>query len=366
MIDTCDWGNGNAPFRDELLSSWSNRIRSRHKLRPDRPDMPLQMDYRGRKRSWASASANPTDQWLKQAAARTGQPMDALASLALSRSRPGIPWHWYSWSDAPIRLGIIPNRNPSLLWSWCSRCLAEDYAAGRSAYIRRDWVLAYSTYCRIHLWPLTSHCQLCGSGSWSFSTLTGEPTRMQCANCSRYLERSEPSVFHDGDRPSKISLELMAIESEIAKALRGKVPDQFRFNFTSSEQLLREFVDFPRLLSKTYYFRWLKHRPIEFGYGSTFPILSHDSRSFDPPFALSVARKSMARRLLVATSLIIGGIDKEAIFGGDSPDSDGAKRLLYMSELPGVSEIRKCKRYWSPDVRERFTELLQPHKRNRR
>jgi hypothetical protein len=136
MNETYDWGHGSAPFRDEILSSWSNRLLSLRKLRSDRPDMPLQMDYRGRKRSWVSASVNPTDKRIRQAAKRTGQPARVLASLALGRQHPELPWHWYNWKSPPVYAGRIPIKNPSLLWSWCSRCLAEDYASYRPAYIR--------------------------------------------------------------------------------------------------------------------------------------------------------------------------------------------------------------------------------------
>lgn len=283
MSEQFSWGEGAAPFRDEILSSWSNRLLSRHKLRSARPDIPLQMDYRGRKRSWVSASVNPTEKWIRQAAERTGQPARALASLALARHYPDLPWHWYSWNVPPVYAGRIPIKNPSLLWSWCSRCLAEDYASRRPAYIRHDWVLAHSTFCRVHKWPLSSCCQICGSSSWGFSTMPGEPTRMQCAGCSRFLERSEHSVFHDGDRPTRISFEIMAVEEELAKALRGKVPDQFRFNYTSPEQLVREFVDLPFLLSKAASWGRYWRIPINFSYGHAFPCLERDPHSFDVP-----------------------------------------------------------------------------------
>lgn len=358
-MEQCDWGHGAAPFRDELLSSWSNRIVSRHKLKPDRPIMPVQVEYRGRRRSWVSASVNPTDEWLSKAARRSGQPAGALASLALSRRYPHLPWYWYSWNTPPIYAGKIPVKNPSLMWSWCSRCLAEDYAAGRCAHIRHEWVVAYSTFCRIHRWPLSSRCQICGSGSWHFSTLPGEPTRMQCSGCNRFLERSEPSAFHDGDNPSAITREIMAVENEIAKALRGKIPDQFRFNFTSPKELVCEFVDFPQLLAKSASSGRYWRRPVEHAYGPVFPDIDYDRYSFDNHYPLAVVNKSYARRFLAVTALLINGINRNAIFGDSPKLGDSAARLFEMMDWDGVAEVKKRKRYWSPDVRLRFTLLLR-------
>ncbi len=362
-MERCDWGQGSAPFQDELLPSWTSRMLSRNKLKADSPSIPLQMDLRGRKRSWVSASVNPTGKWLRQAAEQLDQSPRHLASLALSRRYPDLPWYWYCWASPPLYAGNIPIKNPSLMWSWCSRCLADDYVEGRPAYIRHEWVFAYSTFCRIHKWPLSTNCQICDSSSWAFSTLPGEPTRMQCAACNRFLERSEPSAFHDGHKPTKFALEIMAVENEIGKALQGKIPDQFRFNFTSPEQLLREFVDIPFLLAKSAWWGRLWRRPIDMSYGPAFPSLSYDRYAFDNPYPFAVATKDLARRFLVATALTVNGIDRVAICDGRSNAEDYAARLFEIMDWNGTAEVKRRKRYWSPDVRQRFTRLLESFRR---
>lgn len=76
---------------------------------------------------------------------------------------------------------------------------------------------------------------------------------MLCAECWRPLEQSLPAVLSAGTRERKSWDHVIAFETEVFKALQGKTPDQFRFNFTSASHLLSQVRDISRLLARNYW-----------------------------------------------------------------------------------------------------------------
>ena len=143
--------------------------------------------------------------------------------------------------------GVAPR--PRLHMSWCSRCLAEVFAAGRSAHIRRHWVLAASGFCHAHSWPLEERCAVCRPSRWRFATPAHGPIRMVCEDCWRPLERAVPEALTAERKITVCWGRVIELETEVATALSGKTPDQFRFNFTSANQLLNEVRDICELLA---------------------------------------------------------------------------------------------------------------------
>ncbi|MBV1692569.1 TniQ family protein [Novosphingobium sp. G106] len=235
------------PLPDELLTSWF--ARRRHNLRGR--GLPEPKAVRDSKGAWRHPDIRPTRTWLNSACDRFNVEPSQLAASTFVRRFPHLPVDFLAWDWAPFpteREGLRPA--PRLAIAWCSRCLAEDFAVGRPAHIRQQWVNASLGFCHLHRWPLSDRCAACGSIRWKFAAPTRGPLRMLCAECWRPLERSLPEVLHASKELRDCWDCVIAFEAEVQTALRGRTPDQFRFNFTSASQLLNEVRDICGLLAR--------------------------------------------------------------------------------------------------------------------
>lgn len=143
------------PFPDELLTSWLARQNCRVRGRAFK-DPRVVLDRKGR---WRLPDIHPPAAWLKAVSLEFGVPRSSLAEITIARRHPGMPLDFLAWDPPPFQTEHETLRPiPRLHVSWCTRCLAEDYAAGQPAYLRRHWVLAASGFCHKHKWPLQDRC----------------------------------------------------------------------------------------------------------------------------------------------------------------------------------------------------------------
>ena len=234
-----------APFPDELLTSWLARQNCRVRGRVFQ-DPEVVLDRRGR---WRLPDIHPPAAWLKAVSLEFGVPPSSLAEITIGRRHPGIPLDFLAWDAPPFQTEHETLRPiPRLHVSWCTRCLAEDYAAGQPAYLRRHWVLAVSGFCHKHKWPLQDRCAACGCFRWRLSAAASGPLRMICRGCWRPLERAAPETLVADQNAVNCWDHVIELEVAVATALRGRTPDQHRFNFTSADQLLNEVRDIWQLL----------------------------------------------------------------------------------------------------------------------
>lgn len=235
------------PFPDELLSSWLARAR------PNRNALnePLHSAYRNSAGQWRHPDVHPTKSMIAELAANTGIAPIQIAELGLCYRYPRIYPDFVAWRYVPSNQ---PDRacEPALTLriAWCSRCLAEDYAAGRAAYVRADWAMAAGGFCSQHRWPLIDRCITCGNAHWAMKRSLQGPPRMCCTHCRRGLERAHPKALELEPAAQPIWIMIAAFEAALRGALTGKVPDQFRFNDTSASQLLEETSTICILLAK--------------------------------------------------------------------------------------------------------------------
>lgn len=132
---------------------------------------------------------------------------------------------------------------PELAVSSCSRCLAEDLVTGRSAYIRQIWVMACVSFCPRHKWPLTSHCGACKSSLWRWQRPPRGPVRLQCGECLRSLGRAHGEALGAAGPTIEAWLLLTDFEQELLAVAAGRVPNQFKYNATSTRQFINQVRD---------------------------------------------------------------------------------------------------------------------------
>lgn len=235
------------PFADELLSSWIARRRPGQAL-------PARLEpraYRNAKGLWRHHDIHPQPRWLHALAAHFDIDVVQITSLAVSRRYPLLDNHLTAWGFLPPTYPVWGGLHaPVLCRSWCSQCLAEDYAAGRPAFVRADWVVAAFSFCPRHRWPLLDRCISCGSGTWRIVRPPRGPHRMFCCNCHRSLERANPMALALEPTARAMWDKIAAFEGQLRSALVGQLPDQFRFPCTSATQLLRETVRICVLLAR--------------------------------------------------------------------------------------------------------------------
>lgn len=236
------------PYADELLSSWLAR---RQSVRPA-PFKPLLRAYRNFSGRWRHPDVHPSKSLIAELAAKYNIAPTRIAKLGLCYRYPRISPDFVSWRYAPPDFPAADwAPAPALRLAWCSRCLAEDYAAGRPAYIRADWAVAAASFCSHHHWPLVNRCVACGKAQWSTKRLPRGPPRMYCTHCHRGLERAHPKALEIAAVAQPIWDMIATFEAALRGALTGRVPDQFRFNNTSADQLLQETAQICFLFART-------------------------------------------------------------------------------------------------------------------
>lgn len=238
------------PFPDELLTCWLAR---RSHGRRDRPT-PEPKPVLNRKGEWQHPDIRPTRAWLGAVSAHFGVSPTHLAETSIAQLHPAIPLDFLSWERSPFRDDYDEYRpRPVLHISWCNRCLAEDFAAGRPAYIRNHWVFAATSFCHRHRWPLEDRCGACLSANWRIISPPRGPLRLICTECWTPLERAARQALLANDDVRNCWDIIINFETQLLIALQGKTPDQFRFNFTSASQLVNQVRDICTLLS---HFKW--------------------------------------------------------------------------------------------------------------
>lgn len=227
------------PFADELLSSWIARRRRGQAL-------PAHLEpraYRNAKGLWRHPDIRPQPSWLRALAEHFDIDVEQIGSNAVFRRYPLLDNRLTAWGFLPPSYPVPGGTHrPILCKCWCSQCLAEDYAAGRPAYVRADWVVTTFSFCPSHHWPLFDRCSSCGSAMYQIVRPPRGPQRMFCCNCHRSLERANPKALELEPTARGMWGRIASFEAQLRRALAGQVPNQFRFNNTSATQLLGETV----------------------------------------------------------------------------------------------------------------------------
>jgi hypothetical protein len=344
-----------APFPDELLTSWL--ARQNHRVRgPAFPKPKVVVDRKGR---WRLPDIDPPNAWLKAAAEHFGVSRSDLAEITIIRCDPTMPLDFLAWDKSPFLTGPeFLRARPRLHVSWCNQCLAEDFAASQPAYVRRHWVLAARGFCHKHRWLLEEQCTACHSRHWRFSSSARGPLRMVCQDCCRPLERSAPEALAADRSTADCWDSVIALEVEVATALQGRTPDQYRFNFTSADQLVNEVRDICRLLAGNH--RRFARTDIPL---NDFPCPAitpgrplSELASSDAPFPLAVASMTMRRCLLaVANAIIDPRIEiGSALFGAHRPRA--IETFVASVDGDALTDYAAQVGRWSPSFVKRIAE----------
>lgn len=360
------------PFADELLSSWLER-RRRGQQPPFEFDLRAYRDARGH---WRHPDVQPQQAMIHALASRYDVAPDNIDHLALGFryqkiSDPFIAWHYfppdYSVWGSTLR--------PTLRQAWCSRCLAEDFAADRTAYVRADWVVAAWSFCPRHRWPLLDRCITCGSGNWTIKRAPRGPPRMFCNNCHRPLERAHPKALEVEGAARPFWDKIAAFEATLRGGLGGKVPNQFRFSNTSARQLLEATSRICCLLSRCRARRGLRDLLFE-RFANPALTLSEDCYQ-DLPFEMPLALAELPLRrslLAICAAILDSGFDRVTARPDDGePALDMVARIASDSEVDRfVRDRRACSSTLESQVsaarqrnesRERIWELRRAVKR---
>ncbi|WP_313803162.1 TniQ family protein [Sphingobium sp.] len=353
----------NGPLADELLTSWYARQRRSRRGRT----LSAPKAVRDSKGDWRHPDIRPTRAWLRATADSLDVSASHLFEHSIGRQYPALPLDFLTWLYQPHPADYAEYiATPRLDISWCSRCLAEGFANGEPAYIRRQWVLAASGFCHRHHWPLEDRCNACGSLDWRFAAPARGPLRMICNACWRPLERASVSTL-DAEKAARVCWDhVIAFEQQLMGAMAGKTPDQFRFNFTSASQLLEQVRDICSLLTRAPLGHdcWgCRTRAIglnDIACDAMTPGRRGDRfLSYDAPSPLATASPLLRRCLLAAAYAIVDPDPgtSAALFGPDAPLAidifvSGMNRELLDSYPAGT-------RHWSPTFIRQFGAAKQ-------
>lgn len=354
-----------APFPDELLTSWF--ARRGHRIGERGPPAPKA--FRDRKGGWRHPDIRPARAWLSAAGDRFGVAPSQLERNTFARRFPSLPLDFLAWVWPPFDTrheGLRPS--PRLRIAWCNRCLAEDFAAGRPAHVRHQWVMAALGFCHRHHWPLAERCGTCGSPLWKFAAPRRGPLRMVCKDCWRPLERAfRCDLAASADMTRRWEC-VIACEAEIVTALAGRTPNQFRFNFTSASQLLDEIRDICSLLARGDPDDERSNIPLN---AFACPAINPGRLRLEfPPswsdFPLAVASVARRRCLIAATCAILdaSGDAGRLLFGEGAPPAIEA--FLAMAGRTGLDRSPASAARWSPVLSRRIRMALSSTKRQAR
>jgi hypothetical protein len=354
-----------APFPDELLTSWL--ARQNHNFRGR--TFPEPTAVTDRKGLWRIPDINPPRAWLSAVSEHFDVPRSALAEITIAHRDPAMPLDFLSWDWSPFQTAPeFLRARPRLQISWCSQCLAEDFAAGRPAWLRQQWVFAASGFCHKHRWPLEQRCTACQSSRWRLSAPARGPLRMVCQECWRPLERTAPETLASDKSVRDCWDRIIKLEVAVMAALRGKTPDQYRFNFTSGEQLLVELRDIFRLLAGVQHRYGPNDCPLNrFACPAMTPGWKPlEFPSDDSPFPVAEARIAKRRSLLAAATAILDPRPETAIalFGQRKQSAIE----MFVSMVDG-EELDRCVTpagRWSPTLVRRIADVRKREGRSRR
>lgn len=348
-----------APFPDELLTSW---IARRSHGRKEFPDPGASVAER-RQGQWFTADILPAHEWLDSWAQQYDVPRTDLRAAAFAERYPGFPLDLIAWRCSPFETDPFLQGPPRFRLSWCSRCLAEDFAVGRPAYFRQHWALATMGFCPKHGWPMEDFCVLCDSYRWALRAPRRGPLRLMCQDCWRPLERSRPACLAV-ESTQRSWAPVISFEQQLQRAAEGRVPDQCRFNCTSALQLLNVTRDVCGVLVYSDE-RWpVRDRLIN---NFVSPDLNPGQRrtyslSWPLPQPLTMVSSALRRSLLAAAAAIIDPRDEvnQALFGDDAEPA--IEIFVYAAGDRALERYRAMPDRWPPSFYQRVFAL---HKRPR-
>lgn len=304
---------------------------------------------------WRHPDIRPTMAWINATADDLNVSAACLVEHSLAKHYPALPPDFLAWEHLPgsaSSTGLIPI--PRLHVSWCSRCLAEDFASDRPAHVRRQWVLAAVGFCHRHRWPLEDRCNGCGSRTWRFAMPARGPLRMICEACWQPMERTSAPALYAGKDTLVRWDHIIAFEQQCMGAIRGRTPDQFRFNFTSAGQLLNEVRDVCSLLTKkppNDEYWWCRTRNIalnDFACDAMTPgYIGLQFYSSDTRNPLATASPLLRRCLLAAACGIIETNPDvgAALFGPEAPPA--IEKFIARTDRGGLDRLLMADGHWS-------------------
>lgn len=126
-----------SPYDDESVSSWLTRLAALHRL--SLSEMTIQMGLQ---------SPDPDLALVPEDVVRleelTRQPADVVRALQLGADFP----------QADSLDLIERDSETGVRAQFCSKCLSEDISHGRDHYVRREWLLTWTSACTKHVHPL--------------------------------------------------------------------------------------------------------------------------------------------------------------------------------------------------------------------
>lgn len=347
-----------APFADELLTWWYARSSyARHTGIPRAPSRHKDPVIGG-----PPPDLEPVWQWLDTASVKFGISAEVLASHTMKHRYCALTPDQLTWQAGSLSDGGR-RRSPTHLprHAWCNRCLAEDFAAGRPAYIRQEWVIASVTFCHKHCQPLEERCAACNSYRWRLTKPARGPLRLLCAECWLPLERSLHEVISASEEIRQRWDRVIAFEAEVLTALRGQTPNQFHLNDTSGRQLLKQVGYVAELLCTNH----LDDMPTNIALNLfTDPAMTPgrrcpNFRMVDGRCPLSVSSLAMRRTVLASLAAILD--DKETL--PNLPlDLQGPRAIDRFVAVVGRGELEQClahKGQWSRDFCNRLEAARQ-------
>ena len=189
------------PFRDELLTSWTARVAARYGAEP----FELMVFLAGQAGRYAGArqidDVVPDMGLLRLWAKACRIDPERLRRRSLASRYPGRPQGWLLTETVPV----------------CLACFDADVAAGRDAYLRKNWRLAEQVVCPEHRTMLLDRCPACRSGlRLSFRMLNGL-LRPFCHKCDAVLTSG------GGETEDPLKADFAANVLEIQRQISGIV-----------------------------------------------------------------------------------------------------------------------------------------------
>jgi hypothetical protein len=179
------------------------------------------------------------------------------------------------------------------------------------------------------------------------------PLRMICDACWQPMERTSAPAIYAGKDALLCWDHVIAFEQQCIGAIKGRTPDQFRFNFTSADQLLNEVRGICRLLTRkppNDEYWWCRTRNIplnDFACDAMTPgyMGLHSIRATLNP--LAAASPLLRRRLLAAACGIIETNPEigAALFGPDAPSA--IERFIARADRGVLDRLLMTDGHWS-------------------
>ena len=160
------------PFRDELLSSWMDRVAARYGM--ETPAMTAWLAGHGRdvQPSRPVDDIAPEPELLRLWARACRVDPARLHRLSITSRYPDQPRQWLlEHPGVPVCLG----------------CFDADVAAGRDSYLRSEWMLAGHVACPAHNEILRDRCPVCSGNLRVSFRMRGGLLRPFCRKCDALL-----------------------------------------------------------------------------------------------------------------------------------------------------------------------------------